>query len=398
MLNEKINVGKFIAANRVVIQPMEGCDCHEDGSPSEFTEKKYIQFAKSGAGIIWFEANAVCPEGCTNIRQMRLTDENLPKFKALTEKIRETAMREVGYTPLLFLQLTHSGRQSIHPMIAYRNPVYEETRPATDAQIVTDEYLAALSAQFAHSAQLAETAGFDGVDVKCCHGYLMAELLSAYSRPGNYGGSFENRTRCFLDCVRAVKRAVSEDFIVVTRLGVSDMVPKPYGFGTTETGELDLTESKQLIGKLIECGIEILNITLGNPYYNPHVNRPFRVGAYKAPERPEVGMKRFYNVEKEIKAAFPQLKIVASGISYYRETLMQEAESMLRDNVCDFVGFGRSSLAYPSFYKDYLEKKFDAKKCCVACSKCTFLMRAKSISGCATFNEYYKKLYKDLGL
>lgn len=51
--------------NRVVFQPMEGCDCTEDGAPGELTIAKYHRAAQSGAGIIWFEANAVCPEGRT---------------------------------------------------------------------------------------------------------------------------------------------------------------------------------------------------------------------------------------------------------------------------------------------------------------------------------------------
>ena len=398
MLSEEIIVGKRKVANRVVIQPMEGYDCREDGSPSELTVKKYLEFAKSGAGIIWFEANAVCLEGRTNKRQMRIADENLAQFKELLDTMREISLRKFGYAPLMFLQLTHSGRQSIVPMIAYHNPVYEEARPVSDDCIVTDEYLDSLPANFAHSAKLAAAAGFDGVDVKCCHGYLMQELLSAFNRQGKYGGSLENRTKCLLNCLRAVKETVADNCMTVVRLGLSDMVRKPYGFGTTENGELDLTEAKALILKLIENGMEILNVTLGNPYYNPHVNRPYRVGGYKPPESPQTGILRFYEAEKEIKKSFPQLKLVASGISYYREDLMQKAEAMLRDNVCDFVGFGRGALAYPSFYTDYLNGAFNAKKCCVACSKCTFLMRAHNVSGCATFNEYYKNLYKELGL
>ncbi len=393
-LSEEIKIGKYNIANRVVIQPMEGCDCLEDGSPSELTEKKYFKYAASGAGIIWFEASAVCAEGRTNERQMRLTEDNLEKFSALTQKMRQIAMREFGFAPILILQLTHSGRQSVVPMIAYHNPLYEEKRPVAGDCIVTDDYLDSLPSAFAKTAELAIKAGFDGVDVKCCHGYLMQELLSAFDRKGKYGGSFENRSRCFIDCVSAVKQAIPQDRLLVSRLGLSDMVKKPYGFGTDEEGNLDLTEGKMLVSKLIECGVEILNVTLGNPYYNPHVNRPFRVGAYKAPEKAETGLQRFYDVEQELKKTFPQLNIVASGISYYRDDLMSRAEKMLQDGVCDFVGFGRGSLAYPEFYRDYLSGKFNAKKCCVACSKCTFLMRAHSVSGCATFNEYYKKLYE----
>ena len=395
ILNESLFFSGVNIPNRIVFQPMEGCDCNPDGTPSELTVKKYVNAAKSGAGLIWMEANAVCPEGRTNPGQLMLTKENLEEFKSFVAMLRKTALDECGIKPVIILQLTQSGRQSIVPMIAYRHPIYEEKRPVTDENIVTDEYLDTLADKYVASALLAYEAGFDGVDVKSCHGYLFQELLSAFTRPGRYGGSFENRTRLYLDCVRAVKAAVPADFLVVTRLGAADMVPKPYGFGTTEENELDLTETDILVEKLIEAGIRMINITIGNPYYNPHINRPFRLGAYKAPEAPEVGLARFITVQKHLKEKFPCLTIVGSGLSYYREDLMERAEEMINIGAADLVGFGRGSIAYPMFYRDWLAGKFDVKKTCVSCSKCTALMRAKCVSGCAVFNEYYKNLYKE---
>ncbi|MBR2353882.1 MAG: NADH:flavin oxidoreductase [Clostridia bacterium] len=390
----EINGQKF--TNRVVLQPMEGCDCNEDGSPSELTVKKYVSAAKSGAGMIWMEATAVCPEGRTNRRQMMLTRENLPIFRELVGELRRIAKEECGNEPVLILQLTHSGRQSISPMIAYRHPIYEERRPVTDANIVTDEYLDTLPQKYAESALLAVEAGFDGVDVKSCHGYLFQELLSAFTREGRYGGSFENRTRLYLDCFRAVRDAIPRHILLTTRWSVSDMVPKPYGFGTTEENELDLTEPDRLLDLLVAEGLQMLNVTVGNPYYNPHVNRPYRKGGYEAPEAPSAGLARFEVIERHLKERHPSLPVVGSGLSYYRQDLMEQAERQLAEGICDFVGFGRMWLAYPEFYKDFREGRFETKKCCLACSKCTALMRAGQVSGCAVFNEYYRNLYKTI--
>ena len=395
VLNNPLTFESVVIPNRIVFQPMEGCDCQTDGRPGPLTVAKYENAARSGCGLIWMEANAVCPEGRTNPGQMMLTRENLPDFKAFVASLRKIAEEECGIKPVIILQLTHSGRQSIKPMIAYRHPIYEETRPVTDENIVSDEYLASLPEKYVASALLAIEAGFDGVDVKSCHGYLFQELLSAFNRPGNYGGSFENRIRLYLDSVKAVKAAVPSDFLVVTRLGVADMVPKPYGFGTTEDNELDLTESDMLIEKLMEAGIRMLNVTIGNPYYNPHINRPFRAGAYTPPETPDKGLARFIEVESHLKERFPELTVIGSGLSYYRQDLMEKSEWMVENGVCDLVGYGRGSIAYPMFYRDWLAGKFDVKKCCVSCSKCTALMRNKCVSGCAVFNEYYKELYKE---
>jgi 2,4-dienoyl-CoA reductase-like NADH-dependent reductase (Old Yellow Enzyme family) len=172
------------------------------------------------------------------------------------------------------------------------------------------------------------------------------------------------------------------------------MVQKPYGFGTTEANVLDFTEPDMLIHRLVAEGVQILNVTVGNPYYNPHVNRPYRKGGYVAPEPASTGLERFEIIEKHIKETFPTLTVVGSGLSYYRKDLFTQAERQLRQGVCDLVGFGRMWLAYPDFYRNYLAGGFDDKKCCLACSKCTELMRAGQVSGCAVFCSYYRDLYK----
>ena len=84
------------------------------------------------------------------------------------------------------------------------------------------------------------------------------------------------------------------------------MVAKPNGFGTTEQNELDLSEPDRLIGLLMDEGLQLLNVTVGNPYYNPHVNRPYRKGGYEAPEAATVGLARFETIEKHIKERFQE--------------------------------------------------------------------------------------------
>jgi len=393
-INLPLTVGGIKIPNRIVFQPMEGCDCETDGSPSALTRAKYRLAAEGGAGLIWFEACAVTPEGRTNARQLMLIEENLPVFRAWVSELRERAKETCGISPVMILQLTHSGRQSIRPMIAYRHPLYEERRPVTDENIVTDEYLDTLPALYAKAATLAVEAGFDGVDVKSCHGYLFQELLSAFTREGRYGGSFENRSRLYLDSMRAVKAVLPKNALLTTRLSVVDMLPKPYGFGNDEKGNIDFREPDLLVDALADMGVSILNVTLGNPYYNPHVNRPFRRGAYTPPETPDTGIARFELVEKHIKQRRPGLVVVGSGLSYHKGDVLDASERQLCDGVCDLVGYGRLWLAYPTFYRDYLNGTFKAERCCLTCSKCTELMRAGQVSGCAVFNEYYRELYK----
>ena len=394
MIHESFQIRNHTINNRVVFQPMEGCDCNLDGSPSELTIRKYLRFAEGHGGMIWFEANGVVPEGLANPRQMRLTAENLDTFKKLVDDVRETALKSTGKVPTLLLQLTHSGRQSVTPLTMYKNDVYEAA--GRGGAVATDDYLDRLPENYTISTRLAEEAGFDGIDVKACHGYLLAEAFSAYTREGKYGGSFENRIRLYMNCFNAAKEAKKAGTLLTARLGLCDMVAKPNGFGTDENNNPSLDESIALVRKLEAEGLDLLNITIGNPYYNPHVNRPFKVGAYTPPEAAEVGLERFRNVTKTVKDACPNLPIVGSALSYYRKEMFDAADKMISDGVCDFAGFGRIILAYPHFYRDYLNGCFEQKKLCALCSKCTVMMRKKSVSGCAVHDEVYREIFKGL--
>ena len=391
-------------ANRIAIQPMEGCDGTADGAPGELTIRRYDRFAASGAALVWFEACAVAREGRANPRQAWLTEENLDAYKALNDRIREIAVKNGNPAPIIIMQATHSGRYSKPdgvpaPIIAYNNPLFEKDAPLPADRIISDDELYRLEDKMAFSAALAEKAGFDGVDMKSCHRYLASELLSAYTRTGDFGGCYENRTRFLRESYGKAKAAVSKDFIVTSRLNVYDGFPFPYGFGVNEADGLtpDLTEGIRLVGDLKALGLELIDITIGNPYVNPHVNRPADWQPYEMPEDPTVGLARMMHCVGAIKAAHPELKIIGSAFSYPRQFAANLAAGAVENGVCDMAGFGRMAFAYPDFARDILSGNgLDAKKCCIACGKCSQLMRLGSTAGCVVRDSYYTKLYKEL--
>ena len=385
--------------NRILFQPMEGCDGTADGAVDELTYRRYLRFAEGAPGIIWFEATAVCNEGRANPRQLYINENTVDSFRKLVNDIKTKSMELHGFEPVIIVQLTHSGRYSKphgtpEPIVAYRNTLWEQGRESQPFTVATDEYLATIPALYEKAAKLALEAGFDGMDVKCCHGYLFNELLSAYERDGMYGGNLENRTRLYFDCIDAVKNAVGDKAFVTTRLNACDCFPYGYGFGVNEKEEIDLTETKQIIKKLSEKGIEFINITIGNPYLIPHINRPYSL---KAPEDGRIGMKRVYDVTKEITDSFPDIKFAISALSYEGENAVSYAEDLLSSGIGDFAGFGRMTFAYPTFYKDYLDTGIlDKSKVCIKCSKCSELMRAGTVSGCVirdseVYMPYYNK-------
>lgn len=406
VLNVPLRLGSKTAPNRLACQAMEGCDGTLAGEPDELTRRRYRRFAQGGAGIIWFEATAVLEEGRANPRQLYITPKTLDAFKREVEEIKETAMRANGYEPLIFMQATHSGRYSKPqgtpaPLIAYNNPIFEKDSPISPDRIVTDEYLDRVGEALVNDAALAEKAGFDGVDIKCCHRYLNSELLSAYNREGRYGGSLENRTRLLRESVSGAIERCSSDFLVSSRLNVYDGFAYPYGFGVSENGdtEFDPAEPEWLLGELYGAGMRIVNITMGNPYFNPHVNRPFVMGGYEPPEHPLCGVARMLNGTARLKEAVPRMNIICSGLSFLGAAAPHVAAGFIGRGGFDVAGFGRTVFAYPDFAKDILKNGgMNPNKCCICCSKCTEIMRKSGgTPGCVIRDkEVYMPIYKEL--
>lgn len=404
LLRRPLALGGFTLANRLAIQPMEGCDGAPDAAPGELTIRRYQRFASSGAALIWFEATAVVPEGRANPRQLMLTEKNLASYRRLLDDMRSATRTACGFTPMILIQLTHSGRYAKPlgvpaPLAARHNAVYERDKPLADECIVTDEYLDALPERYAQAAALAHRAGFDGADIKACHGYLVNELLGAFTRPGRYGGSFDNRTRLYLDAIRAARTAVPASFLLTTRMSGYDGLPYPWGFGASEgSDQEDLAEPVVLVRLLrAQMGFPLLNLTIGNPYHNPHVNRPYDDGPVPSPEHPLAGVARIARCTGAIKAAAPDIAILSSGNSYLRALSPLLAAGMLEGGHADLIGYGREAFAYPAFARDLITTgQMDARSCCLCCSKCTELMRAGP-AGCPVRDSgIYAPLYRQL--
>lgn len=200
ILAQPLKVRDITFPNRLGIAPMEGADSTPAGAPSDYTIRRYVNEAIGGSSVIWFEAISIVEEGRSSKTQLLLTRDTLDEFKKMTSAVKEAGLKANGYAPYLIMQANHSGRYSNPdnkpaPMIAYRHPILEQYRAADDSCIVTDDYLKSLEEKFGEASALAKEAGFDAIDIKSCHGYLLAELSSAYNRPGEYGGCFENRFR-----------------------------------------------------------------------------------------------------------------------------------------------------------------------------------------------------------
>ena len=384
---------------------MEGFDADHQGRPGELAFRRYRRYAEGGSSLIWFEATAVVPEARSNPHQFYLHPGSLDTFKRLVDSTRKHAYR--GQDLLLILQLTHSGRYSKpegkpRPIIAHHSPILDPPLGLPpDYPLITDDDLDVLQERFVQAARMAAEAGFDGVDIKACHRYLVSELHASFTRENSkYGGSFENRTRFLRETAAKIRREVPS-LIVTTRLNIYDAIPYPYGFGVARDGDTapDLFEPLQLIRKLLALGLPILNASMGNPYFNPHVGRPYDqpiVGLNPPQEHPLEGVARLIHLIGQVQRAFPDLPVVGTGYSWLRHYFPLVAAGVVERGLATLVGQGRGAFAYPDSVKDLIEKgKLEPRKACVACSACTQIMRDGGQTGCVIRdNEIYGPQYR----
>lgn len=407
-LARRVRIGLYETPNALAIQPMEGCDGQADGSPGPLTERRYLRFAEGGAGLLWFEATAVVPEGRANPRQLWLHEGNWQAFRALRERALAAGRAANGadYHPFTTLQLTHSGRYSRPvdrpaPILAHHDGLLDAAQGLPpDYPLIEDEKLDGLLDRYVEAARLARRCGFQGVDIKSCHRYLISELLAAHTRPGRYGGPFEHRIRFLLAVVQRVRQEVP-DLALTIRLNVYDGHPYPWGWGVDrkDPHRPDLGEPLRLIGLLREAGVVLINVTAGNPYYTPHINRPFDQnieGGYVPDEHPLVGVARLINLARQVKEAFPDLVVVGSGYSWLRQFIGHVAAAVIAQGWADIVGLGRGAFAYPDFARDLLTRgMLDRRRCCITCSRCTQIMRDGGQTGCAVLDqEVYGPIYR----
>lgn len=427
-----VTINGKVIGNRICISPMEGWDGTPEGMPTVDTLRRWERFGQSGAKLIFGgEAMAVRPDGRANPRQIMIRPETLPGLKQMREALVRAHAARFGHAEDLVIgfQLTHSGRfcrphdmKQWEPRVAFRHPLLDGRFGVTsDAQVFTDDEVAELIRCYITAAQVAYEAGADFVDIKHCHGYLLHEFLGAHTRPGRYGGSFENRTRLLREIVAGI-RASGNPIDIAVRVSAFDFVPfKPdpaqttpgklgpgvpedysqclpyrYAFGVNmdKPVEYDLTEPLRFVDLCAELGVKILNVSAGSPYYNPHIQRPAAYppsDGYQPAYDPLVDVARQITVTRQLKARAPKhMLVVGSAYSYLQEYLPHVAQAVVRAGWTDLVGVGRAVLSYPGMLADALQTgRLQNRYICRTFSDCTTAPRNGMISGCYPLDKYY---------
>lgn len=397
-------IGGRTIANRLAIHPMEGCDGTLEGAPDELTFRRWGRFASGGAKLLWGEAIAIDADVRANPRQLLLSEKNLLPLEKLIAFARKEHGPGVGQS-LMGLQLTHSGRWSYPtPVVLFHDPALRN-----NGRIITDDEIERLQDRYVAAALRARDIGVDFVDIKQCHRYLLSELLAAKTRPGKYGGSLENRTR-FVRELLARLAGEAPGLMLASRMNFFDGVPyakdPDTGIGRPVPGPtenyLELDEALEALRMFRDAGLQLVNVTAGCPYFNPHIGRPADrepPDGYGAPEPGLAGVARHFALAEAAQRACPDLPVIGTGYSYLRHFALEAGEANLRAGKVSLVGLGRGALAYPDFARDVT---MDKRKACISVSYCTALMRAKGnelgqyATGCVPRDPVYAKLLQGI--
>ncbi len=425
--------GKTIG-NRIAIHPMEGWDGTRTGGVTDEMRRRWERFGESGAKLICGgEAMAVRADGRANPNQLIIVEENRQGLRELVEILKQSHSERYGTTDDLVIgfQLTHSGRfcrpndnAVYEARVAFRHPILDpKFKVKSDEQVWTDDEIRELIQCYIRAAAIARDVGADFVDIKHCHGYLLHEFLGAHTRPGEFGGSFENRTRILREVIQGI-RSSGNDIDFAVRLSTFDKVPhrpdpelsRPgklgpgipedfsnclpyeYGFGVNpdDPTQIDLEEPFKFVDLCSALGVKILNTTAGSPYYTPHIQRPAAYppsDGYQPAYDPLIDAERQMQVVKQIKARVgDRMAVVGSGYSYLQEFLPHVSQYVLRHGWADMIGLGRVVLSYPEILADAAKKgEMTPRKICRTFSDCTTAPRNGIISGCYPLDPYYSK-------
>ncbi|MEA9391972.1 NADH:flavin oxidoreductase/NADH oxidase [Acerihabitans sp. TG2] len=265
-------IGSLSLPNRIVIAPM--CQYSADEGKATFWHQIHLgHLALSGAALMIVEATAVSPAGRISPRDLGLWDDDT--HDALADVVKHIKQ----HSPIaLGIQLSHAGRKaSTHvpweggKNIAPNDGGWQTLAPSdipyasTDfpPQVMDQNDISALKADFVAAAKRAEHIGFDVIELHAAHGYLLHQFLSplANHRQDNYGGSVENRIRLTLDIFHAIREAVSKQIAIGVRISATDWVD----------GGWDIEQSVVLANALKTQGCDYIHVSSGGLSAQQHI-------------------------------------------------------------------------------------------------------------------------------
>jgi len=264
------------------------------------------------------------------------TPEEAEKHKVVTQAVHEAGGK-------ICMQILHFGRYAYHPELVAPSAIKAPINPFRPHALTTEEVEQTIE-DFVRAAALAQSAGYDGVEIMGSEGYLINEFIAAHTnhRDDAWGGSYENRIRFPLEIVRRTRAKVGANFIVIFRLSMLDLVE----------GGSTLDEVVQLAQALEAAGVTILNTGIGW-----HEARIPTI-ATKVPRA------AFAWVTQQLKG-----KVNIPLIATNRINTPEVAEQVLAEGMADMVSMARPFLADPEFVNKAAAGQADQINTCIGCNQ-----------------------------
>ncbi|MCF6434194.1 NADPH-dependent 2,4-dienoyl-CoA reductase [Pseudoalteromonas sp. MMG022] len=336
MLEKQLELKHTELRNRLVMGSMhtgleEGW--HNRKRLSAFYEAR----AKGGTGLLITGGYSPNLRGkLTPISSSFNTLYDVIKHKAYTQAVHKHGAK-------ICLQLLHAGRYAYHPFNVAPSAIKAPINPYKP-KAMSKGMIKSTIKDFAHSAKLAQKAGYDGVEIMGSEGYLINEFMANHTnkRGDEYGGTLENRMRLAVEIVKAVRGAVKDNFIIIFRLSVMDLIPN----GSTP-------EEVTLQAKALEAaGVDILNTGIGwHEARVPTIASMVPPGAFKE------ASKRLKDV------------VDIPVIAVNRINTPEIANSILQNQEADLISMARPLLADPEFFNKYAAQQSEQINICIGCNQ-----------------------------
>lgn len=343
-LFKPIKIGTMEVKNRIFLAPMgTAFGEHRVHKPTKKMAAYYATRAAGGTGLIIVEQSVVQQRGLWSLNGGGLwSDEFIPGWKMVVDRVHEAGGK-------IIIQVGHLGRSTCEAFNGGLKPVAPSAVPDhfldNEVDELTLEDIEELKRDFVDAVRRCKQAGFDGVEIHCTHGYLLASFLSGRSnkRTDKYGGTLEGRLRLPLEIIQLVRKEVGPDYPVIARLAAHE-----------ENGGRTLEETRVVAKALVEAGLDGLDISSGS-YSELDWEIPPSYFGYAM---------NMENIEK-IKQSV-DVPVLASG----RITEPRLAEQLIAEGRCDMVGINRAGIADPEWANKAIAGDTESIRRCIGCVRC----------------------------
>ncbi|MFI1675657.1 FAD-dependent oxidoreductase [Streptomyces sp. NPDC020607] len=331
-----LDLGFTTLPNRVLMGSMH-VGLEEAPNGFERMAEFYATRARGGVGLIVTGGIAPNELGRPWDGGAKLTtDAEAKEHEAITAAVHAEGGR-------IAMQILHFGRYAYHDKLVAPSPLQAPISPFVPRELTDDEVEQTVE-DFVRAAELAKSAGYDGVEVMGSEGYLINEFIAAPTnrRTDRWGGSYENRIRFPVEIVRRTRERVGADFIIIYRLSMLDLVP----------GGSTLEEVVHLAKQIEAAGATIINTGIGwHEARIPTIATSVPRGAYSFVTKKLMG------------------EVSVPLVTVNRINTPEIAEQLLAEGAADMVSLARPLLADPDFVNKAKDERPEAINTCIGCNQ-----------------------------